>query len=137
MSDTGFNQVTVTILGKSYTIAPERDHSVEYIREIAQLADEVAVMGEHADLMGLGAPVNAHKPLGQRCVVWVLAVLVFWVKIPHRLSPLFGVSRGIRSALYWRSQRNFLPDVYHGGLAGVRVPQRRSWRRADGALPAR
>ena len=40
MSDTDFNQVTVIILGKSYTIAPDRDHSAEYIREIAQLADE-------------------------------------------------------------------------------------------------
>jgi hypothetical protein len=45
--------------------------------------------------------------------------------------------RGRRSALYWRSERNFLPDVDHGARAGVRVPGRRSERRADGALPAR
>src|SRR4029453_11278652 len=39
---------------------------------------------------------------------------------PIALSPLsqsllsVGLSRGGFSALYWRSQRNFLQDVYHG-----------------------
>ncbi len=40
MSDTGSNQVTVTILGKPYTIAPDQDQSAEQIQEVARLADE-------------------------------------------------------------------------------------------------
>src|SRR6266496_700490 len=44
------------------------------------------------------------------------------------LSPS-GVCRGDESALYWRSQRNFLRDVCHGGLADVHVPRRRLPRR--------
>ena len=39
MSDTDSNNVTVSILGKQYTIAPDRDQSAEHIREVGQLVD--------------------------------------------------------------------------------------------------
>src|SRR4029450_12096807 len=62
---------------------------------------------------------------------------------PMALSPLsqgvlsVGLSRGCYSALYWRSQRNFLQDVHHGTLAGVQGPRRGSKHRAPMVLPAR
>src|SRR5215510_14988918 len=62
---------------------------------------------------------------------------------PIALSPLsqgllsVGLSRGCYSALYWRSQRNFLQDVHHGTLAGVQVPRRGSKHRAPMVLSAR
>src|SRR5262245_34734119 len=47
------------------------------------------------------------------------------------------ISRRCHSALYWRSKRNFLPEVSHGSLARVQVLCWHSGCRALGALRAR
>jgi hypothetical protein len=47
------------------------------------------------------------------------------------------IARRCHSALYWRSQRNFLLDVSHGSLARVQVRNRHSGCRAPRALRAR
>ncbi len=47
------------------------------------------------------------------------------------------ISRRCHSALYWRSKRNFLPEVSHGSLARAQVLCWHSGCRALGALRAR
>src|SRR5262244_1249006 len=98
---------------------------------------------EHRDLMLLRAPINPHKPRVRQRLI-----LLFWMyggrhDQAHRSLAFFPellslvISRRCHSALYWRSQRNFLPEVSSGSLARVQVHWQHSECRASRALRAR
>ena len=84
----------------------------------APFTDRAAVPIKDTDLVALRAPINSHKPLVGEGLIRVFMTVISMTRWYHYyISSLALMARGLYSALYWRSRRDFLRDVYHGNLA--------------------